>query len=115
MLSLPGVSGLAEEPTPYESPNGLGSRGDWVDGRLRLESKVRMLFPLDLLFPGEGVTGCAEGGVSVSVVCVRGSVARGEDDRVRVIGYAPGVVGYAPGMEYVEFCRKKSGVEGRPC
>lgn len=76
---------------------------------------MRILFPLDLLLPGEGVMGCEGGSVSVSVVCVRGSAARGEDDSVRVIGYAPGVVGYAPGMEYVEFCKKKSGVEGRPC
>ncbi len=85
MLSLPGVSGLAEEPPPYESPDALGSRGDWVEGRLRLESKVRMLFPLDLLLPGEGVIGCGEGGVSVSVVWVRGSAVRGEDEWVRVI------------------------------
>jgi len=52
-----------------------------------------MLFPLDLLLPGEGVMGCEGGGVSVSVVCVRGSAARGEDESVRVVGYAPGVVG----------------------
>lgn len=74
-----------------------------------------MLFPLDLLLPGEGVIGCEGGGVSASELCNRGSAARGEDDRVRVMGYAPGVIGYAPGMEYVEFCKKKSGVEGRPC
>lgn len=114
VLSLPGVSGLVEEPPLYESPDALRSRGDWLDGRLRLVNKVRMLLPLDLLLPGEGVIGCGDGDVSVSVVCMLGSAASGEDEWVSAAGYAPGVVGYAPGMEYVEFCKKKSGVPGRP-
>lgn len=54
MLSLPDVSGLSEELPPNESSD-TRVRGDWLEGRLRLESKFRILLPLDPLFPGEGV------------------------------------------------------------
>lgn len=115
ILSLLGVSGRMEGDPPYESPELRGSPGDWLEGRRRLESRVRMLLPLDLLFPGGGVVGSRAIGMSISVLSDLGSAASGEDEWVRDLDNAPGVVGYAPGMEYVEFWRKKSGVLGRPC
>lgn len=55
MLSLPGVSGLSEELPPNESSD-TRVRGDWLEGRLRLESRFRILLPLEPLFPDDGGT-----------------------------------------------------------